>query len=51
MNKVDDFASETKTKKSIQTVLVTNYGLKMENHIDDFQKVLTMNHLFVENMR
>ena len=49
MNKVDDFVSETKTKKTIQTVLVTTYGLKMGDHADDFQKVLTMNHLFIEN--
>lgn len=50
MNKVDDFVSETKTKKTIQTVLVTTYGLKMGDHADDFQKVLTMNHLFIENL-
>lgn len=49
MNKVDDFVSETKTKKTIQTVLVTTYGLKMGDHADDFQKVLTMNHLFIED--
>ena len=50
MNKVDYFVSETKTKKTIQTVLVTTYGLKMGDHADDFQKVLTMNHLFIENL-
>ena len=50
MNKVDDFVSETKTKKTIQTVLVTTYGLKMGDHADIFQKVLTMNHLFIENL-
>lgn len=50
MNKVDDFVSETKTKKTIQTVLVTTHGLKMGDHADDFQKVLTMNHLFIENL-
>ena len=50
MNKVEDFVSETKTKKSIQTVLVTTYGLKVGNHADDFQKVLTMDHLFIENV-
>ena len=50
MNKVDDFVSETKTKKTIQTVLVTTYGLKMGDHADNFQKVLTMNHLFIENL-
>ena len=50
MNKVEDFVSETKTKKSIQTVLVTTYGLKVGNHADNFQKVLTMDHLFIENV-
>ena len=50
INKIDDFVAETKTKKSIQTVLVTTYGLRNGGHSDDFQKVLTMDHLFTENM-
>ena len=50
VNKIDDFVSETKTKKSVQTVLVTTYGLREGAHADDFQKILTLNHLFTENM-
>lgn len=50
INKIDDFVSETKTKKSVQTVLITTYGLREGAHADDFQKVLTLDHLFTENM-
>jgi AAA+ ATPase superfamily predicted ATPase len=50
INKIDDFITETKTKKSVQTVLITTYGLREGAHSDDFQKVLTLDHLFIENM-
>jgi hypothetical protein len=50
INKIDDFITETKTKKSVQTVLITTYGLREGAHSDDFQKVLTQDHLFIENM-
>ena len=48
-NKIADFEEETNTKYNIQTVLITTWGLKENLHSDEFQKVLTMNDLFVEN--
>jgi hypothetical protein len=50
INKIDDFRTETNTKKSVQTVLITTYGLIEGAHSDDFQKVLTLDQLFIENM-
>ena len=48
-NKIADFEEETNTKYNIQTVLITTWGMKENLHSDEFQKVLTMNDLFVEN--
>lgn len=48
-NRIDDFVSETKTRKSVQTVLVTTFGLWDNLHSEDFQKVLVLDHLFIEN--
>ena len=48
-NKILDFEEETNTKYNIQTVLITTWGMKENLHSDEFQKVLTMNDLFVEN--
>lgn len=50
MNKIDDFVSETGTKNTIQTVLVTTYDLKNGEHTDDFQKVVAMNQLFTDTL-
>ena len=48
-NKIADFEEETNTRYNIQTVLITTWGIKENLHSDEFQKVLTMNDLFVEN--
>ena len=48
-NKIADFEEETNTRYNIQTVLITTWGMKENLHSDEFQKVLTMNDLFVEN--
>ena len=43
------FQAETKTSKAIRTVLVTTKGLAQGEHSDDFDKILTINNLFVES--
>ena len=48
-NKISDFEVETKKRCTIQTVLITTWGLKGNLYSDEFQKVLTMNDLFVDN--
>ncbi|MGM9747287.1 MAG: ATP-binding protein, partial [Candidatus Cryptobacteroides sp.] len=48
MNKIDDYVSETGIRKSIQTVLITTYGLRDGSHSEDFQRVLTVNQLFTD---
>ena len=48
-NRIKTFQTETKTSKTIRTVLITTKGLSPGEHSDDFTKVLTINNLFVEN--
>ena len=40
------FRKETKTKKALQHVLVTTFGLHQNMHSGIFQHVVTLNHLF-----
>ena len=49
-NKISDFEAETKTRCTLQTVLITTWGIRDNLHSDEFQKVPTTNDLFVGNM-
>jgi len=47
-NKINTFASQTKTKKNVYVTFVTTYGLVMNQYSNQLvQKELTMDHLFV----
>ena len=41
-------AEETKTRKAVQAILITTYGLKQNEYSDIVQSVVTMNDLFLE---
>lgn len=45
-NKIDAFRRETKTRKAIQTVIVTTYGLKKNMYANRVQSVVTLDDLF-----
>lgn len=47
--RVECLSVATKNRKSIQTVLVTPYGLKRNRHSNCIQRVITSNRLFVPN--
>lgn len=49
MDKITDFEAEAKPRCTIQTVLITTWGMRENLYSDEFQKILTMNDLFVES--
>lgn len=50
-NKLESFISETKTKKSVMFTMVTSFGLKHNKYSGFVQKELTLDDLFVGNMK
>lgn len=46
-NRISDFMEETKIRKAVQTTLITTYGLQKNLHADDYQRILTLNDLFI----
>jgi len=45
-HKVSQFVNETKTRKAVQTVLITTYGLKHNLYFDTVQNVVSADQLF-----
>lgn len=50
-NRMLRLAEETKTRKAVQAILITTYGLKQNEYSDIVQSVVTMNDLFLEQMK
>ena len=50
-NRMLRLAEETKTRKAVQAILITTYGLKQNEYSDIVQSVVTMNDLFWEQMK
>ena len=50
-NRMLRLAEETKTRKAVQAILITTYGLKQNEYSDIAQSVVTMNDLFLEQMK
>ncbi len=48
INRMPRLAEETKTRKAVQAILITTYGLKQNEYSDIVQSVVTMNDLFLE---
>lgn len=48
-HRIQSFKAEYPNHEAIQTVLVTTKGLTQGEHSRDFNKVLTLKDLFVEN--
>ena len=48
-NKVAVFRGSTKTKKTIQVILITTYGLKKNSYSNYVGKVILMDDLFEKN--
>ena len=48
-HRIQSFQAEYPNHEAIQTVLVTTKGLTQGEHSGDFNKVLTLKDLFVEN--
>ena len=48
-NKVAVFRDSTKTKKTIQVILITTYGLKKNSYSNYVGKVILMDDLFEKN--
>ena len=47
-NRMLRLAEETKTRKAVQAILITTYGLKQNEYSDIVQSVVTMNDLFLD---
>lgn len=47
--RIHAFQEENKNRTSLQTILITTKGLTQGEHSNDFDKVLTLKDLFVEN--
>ena len=45
--RITSFLSETKTRKGVQTVLITTLGCEMNRNADVCQRYLTLDDLFV----
>ena len=45
-HKVSQFVNETKTRKAVQTVLITTYGLKHNLYFDTVQNVVSADQSF-----
>lgn len=45
-SRVEKVSEHMLNKRNIVSVLITTYGLKMNNYSNRFQKVITMNELF-----
>ena len=50
-NRMLRLAEETKTRKAVQAILITTYGLKQNEYSDIVQSVVTMNDLFLDQMK
>ena len=50
MRRINTFVEETGTRKSIITTLVTTFGLKSNAHSGQIQSVVTLDHLFGDNL-